>query len=143
MPLAMRILRALLLALAPLAASAQQPLSPADARAVREVIEAQLDAFQQDDAPRAFSYAAAGIRETFRTAENFMEMVRTRYAVVYRPQTVRFEPPVAIGGEIVQPVRLTDAGGRAWLALYPMQREASGAWRINGCRLGRLAGQET
>lgn len=49
---------------------------------------------------------------------------------------------MAIDGEIVQPVRLTDADGRAWLALYPMQREPDGTWRINGCRLARLKGQE-
>ncbi len=70
-------------------------------------------------------------------------MVRSSYAVVYRPKTVRFDPPVLIEGEVVQPVRMTDAEGRAWLALYPMQREVSGAWRINGCRLARLKGQET
>ncbi|MGH8705664.1 MAG: DUF4864 domain-containing protein [Burkholderiales bacterium] len=137
------VVRTLLLALAPLAVSAQSVLSVADTRAVREVIEAQLDAFRRDDAPRAFSYATAGIRKTFRTPEVFLEMVRTSYAVVYRPQSVQFDPPVVIGGEVVQPVRMTDAEGRAWLALYPMQREASGAWRINGCRLARLAGQET
>ncbi len=130
--------RVLFLALTPLVASAQEPLSAADARAVREVIEAQLDAFQRDDAVRAFSYATAGIRETFRTPELFVEMVRTSYAVVYRPKSVRFDAPVAIEGEIVQPVRMTDADGRAWLALYPMQRQPDGGWRINGCRLLRL-----
>lgn len=137
------LLRALLLALAPVLALAQQTLSDTDARAVRQVIEAQLEAFQRDDAPRAFSYATAGIRETFRTPENFMEMVRSSYAVVYRPKSVRFDPPVVSEGEIVQPVRMTDADGRAWLALYPMQREPDGAWRINGCQLARLAGHAT
>ena len=138
-----RLLAALLFVAAPLLASAQEPLPDADARAVRDVIEAQLDAFLHDDAPRAFSYATAGIRESFGSPEVFIEMVRTSYAVVYRPKTVKFEAPVAIDGEVVQPVRLTDADGRAWLALYPMQREPGGAWRINGCRLARLKGQET
>ena len=137
-----RVLCAFLLLAAPLLASAQAPVSAADARAVREVIEAQLDAFRKDDAPRAFSYATAGIREQFRTADNFMQMVRTSYAVVYRPSTVKFEPPQVIDDEVVQPVRLTDADGRAWIAVYPMQREPDGAWRINGCQLTRLSGQE-
>jgi ketosteroid isomerase-like protein len=99
----------LALALAALTASAQ-PVSDADARAVREVIEAQLDAFKRDDAPRAFSYAAPGIRATFGTPENFMA---------------------------------TDAGGRAWLALYPMEKQPDGSWRINGCQLAPLSGRET
>ena len=133
---------ALILALAPLLASAQA-LSPADARAVREVIEAQLDAFKRDDAVRAFSYAAPGIRETFGTPENFMAMVRSSYPAVYRPRTVAFDAPMSIDGGVVQPVRLTDTEGRAWIALYAMLHEPNGTWRINGCQLGRLAGQET
>ena len=130
----------LLIGAAPLAAIAQ---STADARAVREVIEAQLDAFRRDDAEGAFSYAAPGIRATFGTAESFMAMVRTQYAVVYRPRSVSFDPPVTAGGELIQPVRMTDADGRTWMALYPMERLSDGRWRINGCRLARLAARET
>ena len=136
-------LRALLLALAPLVASAQDAVPPADAQAVRAVIEAQLEAFRRDDAARAFSLATPGIRETFGSAENFLAMVRASYAVVYRPKSVAFEAPLAIDGDVVQPVRLTDAEGRAWLALYPMQRQPDGSWRTNGCQLARLAGTET
>ena len=72
----MRRALCLLILLAPFLARAQA-VPVADAAAVRKVIEAQLDAFRKDDAPRAFSYATAGIRMTFGTAENFMEMVRT------------------------------------------------------------------
>jgi len=136
-----RVLPFLLLALLPLAALAQ--VKAADAAAVRKVIEAQLDAFRKDDAPRAFSYATDGIRLTFGTAGNFMEMVRSQYAVVYRPRSVAFDAPVPIDDDdLVQPVRLTDAGGRAWIALYPMQRGPDGVWRTNGCQLRRI-GQET
>ena len=136
-----RVLPFLLLALLPLAALAQ--VKAADAAAVRKVIEAQLDAFRKDDAPRAFSYATDGIRLTFGTAENFMEMVRSQYAVVYRPRSVAFDAPVPIDDDdLVQPVRLTDADGRAWIALYPMQRGPDGVWRTNGCQLRRI-GQET
>ena len=134
----------LILAFCAPAASAQaRPISEADAKAVRKVIEAQLDAFRHDDAARAFSYAADGIREMFRSAEDFLEMVRTSYAVVYRPRHVVFEPPERVGADVVQPVIMTDSDGRGWIALYPMRREKDGSWRINGCSLGRLGGQET
>jgi hypothetical protein len=136
-------LRALFLALvlAPLAASAQG-VSPADAQAVRAVIEAQLDAFRHDDAARAFSLATPGIRMTFGSPENFLAMVRATYAVVYRPKDVIFEPSRIIEGQLVQPVRLTDAEGRSWIALYPMQRQPDGSWRTNGCQLSRLSGTQ-
>ena len=138
----MRAAIALFLFMAPLATSAQS-VSADDAAAVRKVIEAQLDAFRKDDGPRAFSYATAEIRLTFGSAENFMEMVRSEYAVVYRPRSVAFDAPVWAGpDDLVQPVRLTDGEGRAWVALYPMLRGSDGVWRTNGCQLRRV-GQAT
>ena len=140
----MRTVLALLLALAPLAAPAQRPgVAPADAAAVRKVIEAQIDAFRKDDAERAFSYATSGIRITFGTPQNFLEMVRSQYAVVYRPRSVAFLKPIYVNPDsLVQPVRLTDAAGHAWMAAYPMARGEDGVWRTNGCELARL-GEET
>lgn len=132
----------LLLAATPFPAFAQS-VGSGDFRAVREVIEAQLDAFRRDDAERAFSYAAPGIRSTFGSAQNFMAMVREQYRVVYRPRSVSFDAPRVVDGELVQPVRMTDDAGRTWLALYPMEKQADGRWRINGCQLTRLAGRET
>jgi hypothetical protein len=107
------------------------------------VIEAQLAAFKRDDAARAFSYAAPGIRDSFGSAERFMAMVREQYAVVYRPRSVSFEEPLMVGEDLVQPVRMTDADGRAWMALYPMVKQPDGSWRINGCHLAHLPARET
>jgi Domain of unknown function (DUF4864) len=117
-------------------------ISKEDAAAIRKVISEQIDAFEHDDGPRAFSLATAGIQATFGTADAFMDMVRTQYAVVYRPKSVQFQPPQIVEGQVVQSVRMTDAEGRAWLAVYPMQREA-GNWRTNGCLLHPLPGVRT
>jgi hypothetical protein len=136
-------LLAALLSLTSLSAAAQQAVPPDDARAVRAVIEAQLEAFGRDDAAHAFSLAAPGIRERFGDAATFLDMVRASYAVVYRPQSVKFEAPLMVEGELVQPVHLTDAQGADWIALYPMQRQPDGSWRTNGCQLARLAGTRT
>jgi hypothetical protein len=136
------IATALVLALAPALAGAQA-VSDADARAVRQVIEAQLAAFRRDDARRAFSYAAPGIRDSFGTPEKFMAMVREQYAVVYRPRSVSFEEPLIVGEDLVQPVRMTDGYGHAWMANYPMAKQPDGSWRINGCHLARLPARET
>jgi hypothetical protein len=133
---------ALLLLLAP-SVGYGQSVSAADARAVRTVIEAQLEAFRRDDARRAFSYATPGIRDSFGTPEKFMAMVREQYAVVYRPRSVSFEEPLMAGEDLVQPVRITDGDGRTWMAIYPMAKQPDGSWRINGCHLARLPARET
>lgn len=130
-----------LLLLGSLAPAAAAPISRDEAAAIEAVVRAQLDAFARDDAPGAFALATGAIRERFGTAERFLEAVRTDYAAVYRPRTVQFDEPVVIEGAIFQPVRLTDARGEAWIALYAMQREREGRWRINGCELGRVSGR--
>ena len=116
-------------------------LSAEDANAVRAVITEQLEAFARDDATRAFALAASGIRERFGSPEVFIDMVRTGYPVVYRPKSVQFEKPAVVDGEVIQPVRMTDADGEAWIAFYPMQREPDGRWRINGCQLEKVRGR--
>lgn len=150
MPQARRRLALILaLALQPLAASTQataqastpaataaMPAVPAaDARAVRQVVEAQLKALAADDAVRAFSYASPTIRTQFVDAAAFMAMLKSGYPMVLRPAATAFFQPEPADGAVVQVVQLRDRGGRAWLATYDMQRQPDGRWRINGCRV--------
>lgn len=141
----LRLLAPLFFLLCPLGAAGQAPtpLPEGEERQLREVIQAQLDAFQRDDGAAAFALATPGIRATFGDADTFMAMVKTSYAVVYRPKTVAFGAAMLVDGVVVQPVRLTDNEGRAWLALYPMEKQPGGEWRTAGCQLSRLAGTTT
>lgn len=116
---------------------------PADAEQVRSVIQAQLDAFADDDADRAFDYAAPSIRNMFGDPERFMAMVRTGYAVVYRPASVNFLPPEVDGKAVVQAVRMADAAGALWLVIYLVERQDDGTWRIGGCQVAPLRGRST
>lgn len=134
---------ALLATLLPGAAGAADVLARADARQVRAVVEAQLDAFARDDAARAFSYAAPSIQSMFGDAGRFMDMVRRSYPVVYRPASVAFLVPEADGDEVVQPVHFTDAQGMLWLALYHLERQPDRSWRISGCVVAPSSGRTT
>ena len=119
-------------------------VSAADARAARAVIEAQFAALAADDAKRAFSYATPALRRHFGTPENFIEMVRTGYPVVYRHASVAFLKPQWLGGELVQGVHLSDENGALWLALYRLQRQKDKkSWRISGCQLVQAEGRVT
>ena len=117
------------------------PVADSDARAARVVVGAQLEAFAQDDAKRAFSYAAPSIRALFETPERFLAMVRIGYPVVYRAAGVTFLVPLQLEGDLVQGVHLTDGAGALWLATYHLQRQPDGSWRIAGCDLRPATGK--
>ena len=104
-----------------------------DARAVRAVIEAQLQAFTGGDAERAFSYASAAIRTQFVDAANFMSMVQAGYPMLVQPAASSFFVPEWAGGAVVQRVQLRDRAGVLWRATYQLQPQADATWRINGC----------
>jgi hypothetical protein len=103
--------------------------------AIRSVIESQLGAFLRDDAEGAWSHASPGIQRMFRSSDVFMGMVRQGYEPVYRPKTWAFGElrPSPEGPE--QEVRIVDAGGESWVAIYTMERQPDGRWKISGCRL--------
>ncbi len=110
-------------------------LSDADRSSIRDVIESQLAAFQRDDGAQAFSYASPNVRGQFGTPEKFMYMVRTGYAPVYRPREVTFRDVVVAGDVPAQKVLLVGPDGVPVMAIYPMQRQADGSWKIDGCFL--------
>ncbi|MDY6937718.1 MAG: DUF4864 domain-containing protein [Cyanobacteriota bacterium] len=110
-------------------------LSPADRRAIRQTVERQLQALQDNDAETAFSFASPDIQNQFGTPENFMQMVVTAYEPVYRPRSVLFEEPTILRSVPAQPVFLLSRDGTPVTALYLMERQVNGSWRINGCFL--------
>ena len=122
---------------------AADDVSPADARAVRALIEAQLAAFASDDANKAYSLAAPAIQTMFVSADRFLAMVRESYPVVYRPASVAFLQPERVDGKLVQRVQMSDAAGVPWMVVYQLERQPDRSWRIAGCVAARGQGRST
>lgn len=115
--------------------SVQSGVSVSDQAAIREVITRQIEAFQHDDGDVAYAYATRSIQERFGDPDRFLGMVRRAYPAVHRPRSVDFTELLVGDGTIVQQVELVGPSGEAQLALYSMQRDATGLWRIDGCVL--------
>ncbi len=129
---------------ASLSAQTPAPRVPAtDAKAVKAVVQAQLDAFAADDDGRAFSYATPGIQAQFQTPLNFLTMVRANYPMVYRPASVAFLKPERAGDLVVQKVHITDHQGGRWMALYSLHKQETRDWRISSCVVLRVNAQAT
>jgi hypothetical protein len=115
--------------------------SDLDRTAIRQVIESQMAAFQRDDASGAYAFASPTIQQKFGNADIFLEMVKTGYAAVYRPRNVEFRELKLESGRLLQEVFVIGPDGRPVVAIYEMQRQPDGSWRINGCWFDRAPDQ--
>ena len=114
--------------------------SPISARAddvatAQGVIRAQEQAFAHDDAAAAYSQAAPAIKEIFPAPDIFMSMVQKGYPPVYRHKSFEFGESKIEGSSIAQRVHIIDANGEAWEALYTLEQQADGSYKITGCSL--------
>ncbi len=130
----------LVLAMAP-AWAAEPP--PADRQAIESVITRQIDAFRHDDGDAAFAFATPELQTMFGDATRFMGMVRGQYQPVYHPRSYAFGDLADVDGELVQEVGLIGPDGRPQTALYTMQRQPDGSWKIAACRLLELPSVES
>jgi Domain of unknown function (DUF4864) len=135
-----RLLAVLSLAVA-IGGPAKAQTNDADGLAIRQVIESQMAAFQKDDGVSAYSYASPTIQKKFVNADIFLQMVRTGYPAVYRPRDVEFRELKLENGRLLQEVFVVGPDGNPALAIYEMQRQPDGTWRINGCWLERAPDQ--
>lgn len=116
-------------------------LSETDRQNIRLIVEQQLEAFQRDDAAGAFALASPGIQAQFSTPEKFVAMVKSAYSAVYRPRAVIFEQVAIVDGTPSQKLFLLSPNGHLVSAHYPMEKQPSGTWRIQGCFLNPIEGK--
>ena len=103
--------------------------------AAQDVIRAQEQAFGRDDAAAAYSYAAPIIKQIFPAPDIFMSMVENSYTPVYRHKSFEFGETKVDGDWIGQHVHIIDANGEAWEALYTLEQQPDGSYKITGCSL--------
>jgi hypothetical protein len=131
--------RALAAALWPAAATRahalETKLAKADWQAIRKMISQQLAALRAGDGGRAFSYASPGIQAQFGDADSFMAMVRGAYSPLLVARYTEFLDGAVIDGVVIQPLRLIAPDNTVQVALYTLEKQGKGRWRINGCRI--------
>ncbi len=120
---------ALVLALASPAAAAD------DVAAAQSIIRSQLEAMDRDDAAAAYSFASPEIRKLFSEADSFMTMVRRNYVPVYRHKSFSFGEGRAEQGKVIQEVKIVDAEGVPWQAIYTLEQQPDGSVKITGCMI--------
>ena len=98
---------------------------------VHETITLQLEAFLDDDFVRAFTYASSSIRTMFQTPENFGNMVRNGYPMVWRPEKFTFLEHRKNAGGRSQDIQILDQDGEIHYLRYYLMNTSDG-WKISG-----------
>ena len=108
----------------------------ADEAAIQTIIQSQINAFQQDDFAKAFTYASPSIRQFFGTSERFGMMVRNGYPMVWRPAEISFLPLKTEANQTFPDVLITDQAGAIHTLRYTMIDGEPG-WQINAVQVLR------
>ena len=104
----------------------------------KPVIQHQLEAMSKDDDAGAYGDASPSIQMLFPSADAFMFMVRGQYPMVYRNQGYEFkEAGTDANGRPFQHVQLRGEDGALYDAIYFMQQQPDGSWKISGCVLAK------
>ena len=103
---------------------------------IRDVSRRQIEAFKRNEISAAFELATPEIQYQFRTSDIFFQMVIKNYAVILTHKTWTFGNLTKIRNEqYIQTVNFYEKDGRVVKALYVMEQQLEGTWRIGGCKL--------
>lgn len=122
-------------------AALADPISATDRAEFQRIITAQITAFRADDGLAAYDFAAPVVQKLFATPEIFMAMVKQGYRPVYRPESFTFtETLLDPMGRPSQKMKVVGPDGKTYIALYTMEKQPDGTWRIAGCTLLEIPG---
>jgi hypothetical protein len=135
-----RLVAALAFALCAGTGGAQQPpadvaVAAADWTEIRRAVTEQREAIAAADEARAYAHAAPGLRARYPTPAAFMAMIRRAYAPLVDARLAQPLDGAVIGGDVIQPLQLVMPDGTVLVALYTMEKQPDGRWRIAGCLL--------
>jgi hypothetical protein len=123
-------------AVVPLILMSSASAGEAEVKAAQTVIDGQLKAFIANDGTAAYSFAAPNVKRIFPTVDTFMNMVTNGYPPVRRPQTYSFGKVQEISPtSIIQQVLIVGPDGRDYEAVYTLEQQPDGTFRITGCSL--------
>ena len=98
---------------------------------IQSTISDQLRAFASDNFIEAFTHASPGKKDIFGTVENFSNMVKKGYPMVWRYNNFEFLNLEETPQGYSQIVRITDQNDKLFLLKYFMKNVA-GIWKISG-----------
>lgn len=98
----------------------------------QDIIESQIQAFQNKNAELAYSFASPMIKLRFNNPQEFMSMVKSFYEPVYNPKQYYFINSKYYEGSIYHQLQIISQSNMSYLATYSLIKDEN-EWKISGC----------
>ena len=98
----------------------------------QDIIESQIQAFQNKNAELAYSFASPMIKLRFNNPQEFMSMVKSFYEPVYNPKQYYFINSKYFEGSIYHQLQIISQTNMSYLATYSLIKDEN-EWKISGC----------
>ena len=108
-------------------------ITDADAKAIQNTILTQINHLQNHDCAAALEQAAPHVNELFKNPDDLLTIVFQFYPMIYFAHTIEFGDLELTPEGIGQLVKFIDRENDVEHALYVLERQLSGSWKIGGC----------
>lgn len=109
-------------------------ITESDKAMIRQLIEKQLQAFQQNDHQTAYSLTSPSIRRKF-AQPDFIKMVENRYSALINSRSLMFRGFTLINDFPALVSTIMDQDGSLLQAIFVVQHQQDYSWRIHGYEL--------
>ncbi len=109
-------------------------ISESDKAIIRQLIEKQLQAFQENDEETAFSLTSPTIQRKF-AQQDFMTMVSNKYSAIIKPRSIMFRGFTLVNDFPALVSMIMDRDGSLAQGIFIVQHQRDYSWRIHGYEL--------
>ena len=99
---------------------------------VQLIISSQINAFQNFDTKKAYSFASPFIKSKFSNADKFGSMVKSAYPMIWEPKEFKFLEFTLFNESLIQRVLFIDKNERIFMFDYEIKNYGRDKWLING-----------
>ena len=106
-------------------------ISESDKAMIRQLIEKQLQAFQQQDKVTAFSLTSPTIQQKF-GCQDFISTVERKYGAMIQPRSIMFRGFTLVNNFPALVSTIMDRDGDLAQAIFIVQHQQDYSWRVHG-----------
>jgi len=112
-------------------------ISESDKSLIRQLIEKQLQAFQENDSETAFALTSPKIQSKF-TPQDFVQTLSNKYSAILEPRSVMFRGFTLIENFPALISMIMDREGNLVKVVFVVQHQQDYSWRIHGYELAGI-----